>query len=422
MRRDVRVTVIGAGQAAARCISTMRHAGFDGGITLIGEETHLPYERPPLSKEALFGETGFKAPYVLDDSFYGDHEVDIELGKRVEAIDPGSGAVDLGNGLRIKSDRILIATGSRARTVSIPGVAPERILSLRNIEDAKRLKPLLDGRNRVVLIGGGFIGLEIAAGAIRRGCAVTVIEARPRLIERAVSPHVSTHLQRLHADNGVKFRFGVTIVSGRQGATETELMLSDGTSVVADVIVAGVGALPNSELADAAGIRCTNGISVDKNCRSSSGIVWAAGDVATRVHPWFGKDMRLESWESAENQARIAGLSIVASFVGTDAAEGEEEPPPWFWSDQYGLNLQILGCVCDSESSVRRMSDDGEKGTIFHFRGRDLIGAELISTGRERPLVKKLLQTGWPLPAEKLGDTGLSLKELLAASTAAVAA
>ncbi|ALL68475.1 Ferredoxin reductase [Paraburkholderia caribensis MBA4] len=419
MRRDVRITVIGAGQAAARSISTMRNAGFDGGITLIGEEPHLPYERPPLSKEALFSGADFQAPYVLEESFYVDNKVDLELGKRVEAIDAATGDVALESGEQIKSDRILIATGSRARTASIPGVEPERILSLRNIEDAKRLKPLLSAGTRVVLIGGGFIGLEIAAGAIRQGCEVTVVEARPRLIERAVSPQVSAYLQRLHTAQGVSFKLDSTIVAARQGAAETELLLNDGTSIVADVIIAGIGAVANSELAAAAGIGCSNGIIVNKDCRTSSEIVWAAGDVATRVHPWFKKHMRLESWESAENQAQIAGNSIVASLAGNGASVGQEEPPPWFWSDQYDLNLQILGCVCDSDTSVRRMSDDGEKGMIFHFRGNDLTGAELIGAGKERPLVKKLLQSGWNLPAEKLGDESMSLKELLAAAKAA---
>jgi 3-phenylpropionate/trans-cinnamate dioxygenase ferredoxin reductase subunit len=420
MRRDLRVTVVGAGQAAARSISTMRNAGFEGGITLIGDETHLPYERPPLSKEALFSDSKFQAPCVLDESFYSENNVDLELGTRVKAIDAAIGDVVLENGLQYKSDRILLTTGSRARVATIPGVDPERILTLRNIEDARRLKPLLIKGNRVVLIGGGFIGLEIAAGAASQGCYVTVVESRPRLIERAVSQYVSDQLLRLHADNGVKFKFGLTVIAARQGIAETELVLNDGTSLVADVIVAGIGAIPNIELADAAGIACSNGIDVGADCRTSSDIVWAAGDVAGRVHPWYQRHMRLESWENAEHQAQIAGSSIFASLSGDPVHGKSAEPPPWFWSDQYGLNLQILGCVCDSDNFVKRLSGDGETGMIFHFRANQLIGAELLSAGKERPLVKRLLQAGWNLPVEKLGDASLSLKELMAASNAAV--
>lgn len=421
MRRDRRLTVIGAGQAAARSISAMRDAGFDGGITLIGEELHLPYERPPLSKEALFGDAEPSAPILFDERFYLENDVDLELGRRVRAIDATTGEVWIGSGWRIRSDRILIATGSRARLASILGVEPDRILTLRNVDDAMRLRPLLAGRRRVVLVGGGFIGLEIAAGAVRRGCTVTVIEARSRLIERAVSSRISAELQRLHSSHGVNVKLGCVITAARQGSMETELSLSDGSTVVADVIIAGVGALPNAELAMEAGIACSDGIDVDAHCRTSSPIVWAAGDVASRFHPWWRARIRLESWESAEHQAALAARSIAASWDGHDMPEVGMEPPPWFWSDQYDMNLQILGCVTDSDRMVARPGREGSSSVLFHFRGTQLRGAELINAGKERPLIRKLLQAGWSLQPERLGDTGISLKELLAASPAASA-
>jgi 3-phenylpropionate/trans-cinnamate dioxygenase ferredoxin reductase subunit len=421
MRRVPRVTVIGAGQAAARSISAMRNAGFDGGITLVGEEPHLPYERPPLSKEALFGDAEAAPAILFDERFYLENKVDLELGRRVESFDATTGEVRLGDGARLESDRILIATGSRARQAFLPGVEPERILSLRSYDDVKRLRPLLAAGPRLVLIGGGFIGLEIAAGAVRQGCTVTVIEARPRLIERAISSQVSAQLQRLHTRHGVTIKLDCMIVRARQGSAQTELSLSDGSTVIADVIVAGVGALPNAELAVEAGIACSNGIDVDAHCKTQAERVWAAGDVASRVHPWWQARIRLESWESAEHQAALAGRSIAAACKGDQAPEVGLEPPPWFWSDQYGMNLQILGCVTDSDRTICRPGADGSSNVLFHFRGKQLRGAELVCAGKERPLIRKLLQAGWNFPAERLGDMGASLKELLAASTAATA-
>ncbi|HEY4296988.1 MAG TPA: FAD-dependent oxidoreductase [Paraburkholderia sp.] len=417
MSRDRCVAVIGAGQTAARSVSAMRDAGFDGTIVLIGDETELPYERPPLSKDALFAEAEPAPATIFDERFYQDHGVELRLGARALSIDAASGDVTLQDGERIKADRILIASGARARAARIDGIDPQRILSLRTLADAKRLRAGLSKPCRVALIGGGFIGLEIAAGAARLGCAVTVIEARPRLIERAVSTHVSAWLDALHRSHGVTVKTACTIAAARQGDTEIELTLSDGTKCVADLIVAGVGAVPNAELAQAAGIACNNGIEVNAQCHTSAGIVWAAGDVAARVHGWWGTRVRLESWENAELQAACAGRAIAASWSDEAPAIDVVDAPPWFWTDQYDVNVQILGCVSGSDRIVTR---EGTAGTLlFHFQRERLRGAELLGAARERPLIRKLLQLGWPLAADRLADTSMSLKECVAAAQAA---
>lgn len=431
MQGNRHVAVIGAGQTAARSIAALREAGFDGALTLIGEEAELPYERPPLSKQALFGEAEPAASTLFDEPFYRANKVDLLLGRSVSAINAATGEVRLAGGERLRADRILLATGARARSVAIAGVDANRVLMLRNLADARRLRERLSPPCRLALIGGGFIGLEIAAGAARRGCVVTVIEARPRLIERAVSPTVSALLRELHVAHGVSIRTDCRVTSARQGQSETELLLDDGSRCVADLIVVGIGAIPNAELAREAGVACGDGVEVDAGCRSSSPLVWAAGDVAARVHPFWQARVRFESWENAETQAALAARSIAASWTGGtngtsgtnathghDTAQAEAEPPPWFWTDQYDLNLQILGCVTDSNRVVTRRDGDGKASVIFHFRDERLRGAEMISAGKERPLVKKLLQAGWTLPPEQLADVGTPLKALLSATRA----
>jgi 3-phenylpropionate/trans-cinnamate dioxygenase ferredoxin reductase component len=418
MRRDRHVAVIGGGQAAARSIAAMRDAGFDGAITLIGDENELPYERPPLSKEALFGAPALAPATIFNEAFYIERDVDLSLGRRVAAIDATMGAISFEKGHGLKADRILLATGARPRDLAFPGIETGRMFLLRNFVDATRLRPLLERPCRLVLVGGGFIGLEIAAGAAKRGCSVTVIEALPRLMLRAVSARVSEFVQNLHRAQGVTIKTNCTITGARQGNFETDLLLSDNTRCVADLIVAGIGAIPNVELARNAGIACGNGIDVAGDCRTGSGIVWAAGDVASRVHPFCGTRMRLESWENAEIHGARAGCSIAASWSDDTAPNHDADPPPWFWTDQYDMNLQILGDTSNTDHFVVRGEKSGSGEIIFHFCSGRLRGAEFISAGRERPIVKRLMQSGCSLPPERLSDMSLSLKELWNAAQA----
>jgi 3-phenylpropionate/trans-cinnamate dioxygenase ferredoxin reductase subunit len=416
MRSKPHVAVVGAGQAAARTIASLRDAGYAGAITLFGDEPELPYERPPLSKEALFGAADARAATIFDEAFYCSKDVDLVLNESVRQLDAANGTIRFGDGRLLKADRVILATGARCRVAALAGVDTERIITLRSLADAQRLKPLLIAGRRVVLLGGGFIGLELAAGAARRGCKVTVIEARSRVMERVASAAVSALSESLHARNGVVIKTSCTVASARQGGAETELTLSDGTTCVADVIIAGIGALPNDELARSAGISCSNGVEVDQQCQTSSQIVWAVGDVAARVHPSWGSRVRIESWENAEVQALRAGRHVAASWSEKACSpDAQADQPAWFWTDQYELNLQFLGCVTDSDQTVVRADRQGNDSVIFHFRDRVLRGVELICAGKERPLAKRLLHEGWPMEPEKLGDGGRTLKELLAA-------
>ena len=407
-----RVAIIGAGQAAARAIAALRDAGYDGGITLYGDEPELPYERPPLSKEALLATAAISPATIFDEAFYRDNGVELALGTRITHMDPSTGRVYAGTDGGMRADRILLATGAHARPLALAGVDAGNVLTLRTLADARRLREQLASPRRLILLGGGFIGLEIAASAARLGCAVTVIEAQSRLMARAVSPETSIIVSALHESQGVAIKTSSTVARARQGYAETELVLDDGSICVGDLIVAGVGASPNVALARDAGLACDRGIEVDRDCRTRSDIVWAAGDVACRPHGFLGGPARLESWDNAEFQGERAGRAIAASFGGP-ATTGVSDPPPWFWTDQYDLNLQIVGCVTDSDRTIARVGAHGGKAVIFHFRKSRLRGAELLSAARDRPLVRRLVQQGWHGVPDRLGDTGLSLKELL---------
>ncbi|WP_326540632.1 NAD(P)/FAD-dependent oxidoreductase [Pseudorhodoferax sp.] len=423
MAAGQRVAIVGAGQAAARTVAALRQAGYEGGIALIGNEDALPYERPPLSKEALFG-AGDPAPATFfDRAFYAAQGVDLLLGETASAIDATSGAVQLASGTRLQADRVVLATGARARPLALPGVAADRVLSLRSFADACQLRTRLAPGLRLVLVGGGFIGLEIAAGAARMGCQVTVVEARPRLLERAVSPQLSEIVHARHAAGGVAVRLGCAITGARAGHGETELLLSDGGRCVADLVVAGIGALPNDALAVAAGLDCGNGVVVDAHCRTRAPRIWAVGDVAARHHPSWGQRVRIESWDNAELQGGIAGRAIAASWHDAGALPPlEAEAPAWFWTDQYELNLQILGDATGADQTVVRADPRNGSTVLLHWRGGVLRGAELVGAAREKPFARKLVQAGWPLAPELLGDMGMTLKELWSAAQRSAAA
>jgi 3-phenylpropionate/trans-cinnamate dioxygenase ferredoxin reductase subunit len=421
MATEHRVVIVGGGQAGARSAAALRKAGFEGAISLVGEEAVLPYERPPLSKEVLLGSTDPATLRIYDDTFYRDQRVDLLLGSTVAGFDVAARTVQLAGARTLAYDKLVLATGARARTIEIAGIDHDRILTLRSIADAKRLRQCLQAGQRVVLIGGGFIGLEVAASAARNGCRVTVIEARPQLIERAIGPVVASRLAALHRQHGVILKTTCAIERGQQSASGLLLLLSDGSRVEADVIIAGIGAIPNMELAMHAGLSCSTGIHVDASCRTSAPHVFAAGDVACQFNPLYGERLRLESWENAEHQAAIAAAAILGSWhddAGVDAIAAPDRSRlpswvPWFWTDQFDLNLQIVGLVAGSDRVAVRGNPDSAAFLIFHFRQDRLTGAELFNCGRERRVVRQLVASGSRFDEKALADPAIPLKTLL---------
>jgi len=403
------VIVIGGGQAAARAAKAMRVAGYVGPITILSEEAHLPYERPALSKAMLL-QPGAEAPQVLAEPDYATSAITLRTRCRAEAIDRTRHEVALCGGERLPYDRLLIATGSRNRPLTIDGMAAEQIFSLRTLDDGRRLARALKDRPALTVVGGGFIGLEVAASAAKLGCRVAVIEAADRLLPRLGSPEASAFVLDHHSRCGIDVRLGVRVVSGEGG----RVRLSDGGDTAAEVVVAGVGVAPDTALADAAGLDCQDGILVDAFCRTSDPDIFAAGDVTRHYNPLLGRSLRLESWQNANAQADAAGRTI-AGFP-TPSAE-----IPWLWSDQGDLNLQAAGAPSSVERTVLRGDPSGGDGlTIFQLDGDRLVGGVTLNRGKEMPMIRRLLaQPELQLDPDHLADSAMPLRRLLPTREAA---
>jgi 3-phenylpropionate/trans-cinnamate dioxygenase ferredoxin reductase subunit len=398
--------VIGAGQAGARAVEAMRAAGFAGRILLLGEEPHLPYERPPLSKQLLLGAAGPEAGRVHPLELYAERGIELRLGARVGAIDPAAGRLLLEDGGTIAWDNLLLTTGARPRRLSLPGASLPGIHTLRTIEDGLAIAAGLRAGGRLVVIGGGYIGLEVAAAARHAGCAVMLLEQQQALLGRAMPPEIAAAFAALHRAHGVDLRLGGG-VAGFAGRERVEAVIAaDGERIPADLVVVGIGIQPNVELAAAAGLAVEDGILVDALGRSSAPGVWAAGDVARAEHPLLGRRVRLESWQNAQNQA----IAVAHAICGATPPAPEI---PWFWSDQYELNFQMLGLPQAWDAIVWRRPGEG-RATAFLMAGDRLAGAAAFSSPRDIAVGRQLMLRGIPVDAARLADPAVPLKALLA--------
>ena len=322
---DRTVAIVGAGHAGGRTAEALRREGWTGPVVLIGEETSPPYERPPLSKALLRGEASAESTALRRREDYAELRIDLRLGRRVTQLDRSTRRLSLSDGEEVPYDQLILATGGRARRLPIPGADLAGILTLRDLDDAVAIAAELGPERSIVVVGGGFIGLEVAASARQLGSRVTVLEAAPRLVTRGVPAQIASRLEGLHREHGVDVRTGVAIVAFE----------GDGRVDRVTVVIGG-GIAPNLELAEAAGLPVDNGIVVDDRLRTSDPLIFAVGDVASFPHPLFGRRIRLESWKNAEEQPCIAAVNIRGGNEPITAA-------PWFWSDQYDHTLQIAG-------------------------------------------------------------------------------
>ena len=402
-----RLVIVGAGECGARAALRLRDLGFDGAIDLIGDEFDDPYERPGLSKSALTDDE--HPPTIANASKLAELGIGFTAGIGARQIDPDSRTVLLVDGREVAYDRLLLATGARARIPAVEGV--EAVLTLRSLADARALRRRLVPGGRLLVIGGGFIGLEVAASASRMGCTVTVVEYAYQLMSRIVPAAVAADVTRFHLAVGVDVRCGVGVrsVTTLGGAYVVEL--TDATVVECDSVVAGVGAIPNTRLAAQAGLEIDNGIRVDDRLRTSDSAIFAAGDCCSFPHPLYdGERMRLEAWRNALDQAEV----VAANMLGTDQAYAAV---PTFWSDQYDMTIQIAGLYATaSEEVVRRRSD----GVTIRFgldgEGR-LRSASGVAAGnllaRDIRIAEHLIsQRARPDPAA-LADTAVALRSLL---------
>jgi 3-phenylpropionate/trans-cinnamate dioxygenase ferredoxin reductase component len=407
--RDAMV-IVGAGEAGARAAFALREAGWAGPVTLVGDEPHAPYERPPLSKAVITSESLPSAPFILREGQLEEHDVVLERGAKVTAIDRAAHRVTLADGRCLPYARLLLATGSTACRLQLPGA--QHVLYLRNFDEALALRLRLKPGGRIVVIGGGFIGLELAASARARGVDVTLLELAPRLLTRGVSSQMAERIAAKHRDAGVDMRVGVGIAAIESDGEGNSVLLSDGARIRCDGVVAGIGAAPETRLAETAHLTIENGIRVDAQLRTDDPDVYAAGDCCSFPHPLYGdRRIRLEAWRNAQDQANVAARNLAGGQEVYGAV-------PWFWSDQYDQTLHIAGLVDEGRTTIER--DLGEATLAFHLAddGR-LVAASgfgpLSKVARDIRLGEMLIAQQARPAASALAAPNVKLKSLLAA-------
>jgi len=337
MSAESTYVIVGASLTGAKAAETLREEGFDGNIVLLGEEHERPYERPPLSKGYLLGKDDRSSIFVHEEGWYAENGVDLRLGVRVTALDPGAKQVSLADGGTVAYDRLLLATGASPRRLRAPGGDLDGVLYLRRVGDSERLRAALRGGGQVVTVGGGWIGLEVTAAAREAGCEVTVVEPEPVALYRQLGPELGGVFTDLHKEHGVVFRTRESVTELRgSGGKVTGAVTSSGAVLPADHVVVGIGAIPATGLAADAGLDIGNGVIVDAGLHSSAPDVFAAGDVANAYHPLYGKHVRVEHWANALNGGPAAARSMLGQGVSYDAV-------PYFYSDQYDLGMEAAG-------------------------------------------------------------------------------
>lgn len=405
------IVIVGAGQAGAWAARTLRDEGFDGRLVLIGDEVHTPYERPPLSKAILAGEEAPQAARLLDEETLDALSIEWLAGVRVVRVDRANQHIILAGDAVIRYDKLILTTGGRARTLSVPGATLPGVHTLRTIDDALRLEPLLRRDARIAVVGGGWIGLEVAAMARQRGAIVTVVETSSRLCERSVPETMSESLLSLHVEHGAEVKLS-TEVTGFSPAEAggLSLTLRDGSTVLCDAAVVGVGLIPNDELASEAGLECAGGVLVDGQCRTSDPNIFAAGDVAVTYNSWAGRSMRLESWQNAQEQ----GIAAARSALGHDV---HYDPLPWFWSEQHGVNYQIYGVPLPSHQVVVRGDPAIGSYVLLFLEGERVVAALGANAGRELRFARRLIEKRSAVDPRDLANPDVSLAKLGASST-----
>ena len=393
--------IVGAGLAGSAAVQELRAQGFDGTITLIGAEQHPPYERPPLSKEYLRGEQ--TEPVLMRPlEWYAENEIDLRLGTRVTALDASGPVVELEGGERLEATAVLLATGGSPRR--LPDAPEEGVLYLRTLEDADRIRKSLEG-GRIVIVGAGFIGAEVAASARAKGVEVTVLEMAPVPLQRALGDDVGRIYGQIHRDEGVDLRTGEGVERIDASNGGVVVRTTKGDAIEAEAVIVGVGIGPNAELAEAAGLAVSNGVDVDASCRTSAPAVFACGDMANHDHPLFGR-IRVEHFDNALKMgAHVAGSML----GGTDPFDD----PHWFWSDQYDVNLQYAGFAMTWDDVVTRGSLEERDGVAFYLKDGALLAALGLNRGKDvRRSMKLISARARPDPAA-LSDPDIDLRTLL---------
>ncbi|MBC8025143.1 MAG: FAD-dependent oxidoreductase [Steroidobacteraceae bacterium] len=425
---SLRVVIVGAGQAAAQAVETLRKRGHSGPITLIGDESLLPYQRPPLSKKYLAGAMERDRLLFRHAPHYLEHAIDLRLGFPVVKIDRGRQRVEIADGSAVDYDAMLLATGSHPRRIDLPGAQLVGVHTLRNVADVDRLRGELAPGRRGVIIGGGYIGLEVAATCRELGLNVTVLEGADRVMARVVSREVSEFYEAEHARRGVKIVCGARVASfkGEKGdrsifpegkkdqALGSEhvaaVQLADGAEIPADFVLVAIGVAPTESLAREAGLVCDDGVVVDEHCRTSDPLIWAAGDCARHPNIHYGLRVRLESVDHAFEHGTSAALNMLGIVTAHDKV-------PWFWSDQFDLKMIIVGLSGGHDDIVVRGDPASRQFSVCYLRGGELIAIETVNQTKDQMAARKLVPARVRPDRALLADPAIALKDCVAAAT-----
>jgi len=401
------MVIVGAGECGTRAAFALREAGYSGTVTLIGSEIHLPYERPPLSKTVMM-DRALGAKLIADEARLAAASIDHVRGATVASIDPQDRELVLAGGRVVPFDKLLLATGGQPRRLA--GEAP--VAYLRTLDDAVAIRDRLEPGKHLVVVGAGFIGLELAASARALGATVTILEAQPRILTRGVPEELAAMLHQRHVSGGVELRTGVGVASIEGDAQSVTITLSTGESIKADIVVAGIGAAPNTDLAAMTGLAVDNGVLVDEQLQTSAPDIFAAGDCCNAMNTVYGRRVRLESWRSAQEQGTLAARNMLGAGDSWNAV-------PWFWSDQYDLTLQVAGLADGATQAVRREGADGSL-ILFHLApdGR-LLAASGLGVGnavaKDVRVAELLIGKRAVVDVTALASPAVKLKSLLAA-------
>jgi 3-phenylpropionate/trans-cinnamate dioxygenase ferredoxin reductase component len=407
------LVVIGASYAGIQGALSARDAGYAEPITVVADEAWLPYQRPPLSKDFLTELATEESLVLRDKAFFDNKGIDLILGVRATDIDRQARKILLGGHSALSFDKLLIGTGSHARKLNVPGADLGGVRYLRTMQDAIELKASLSDASEIVVVGGGFIGLEVAASAGKLGKKVTVLESAPRLLERAVSPAISEFLLDMHLQHGADVMLGETVVSiNGQNGRVTSVSCGNSARIRADLVLVGVGGLPNDQIAKDAGLDCSNGITVDDHGRSSDPDIFAAGDCATHYNAFARDWLRLESVQNAQDQAKAAGLAIAGSI-------GPYDSVPRFWSDQYDAKLQIVGISRHFDDQAIRGSLQDGKFSVFYYRQGRLIAVDSVNRSGDQMAARRMIAGGISPSPDQIRDASFDFKSLLKSANGA---
>jgi 3-phenylpropionate/trans-cinnamate dioxygenase ferredoxin reductase subunit len=401
--------IAGAGLAGAKAAETLRSEGFDGPVVLIGDEEERPYERPPLSKDYLVGKAERETIYVHPENWYADNQVELRLGSPVTAIDRAARRVALADGGSVGYAKLLLATGSSPRLLTVPGADADGVLYLRRAADSDQIKTVLASASRIAVIGAGWIGLEATAAARTAGVEVTICEAAGLPLLRVLGPEAAQVFADLHREHGVDLRFGVQVEEiTTAGGRVSGVRLADGGHIEADAVIVGVGIVPNAQLAETAGLEVSNGIVVDAALRSSDPDIFAAGDVASAYHPVLGRHIRVEHWANALNQPQAAARAMLGQDVSYDRV-------PYFYTDQYDLGMEYAGYVEPGgyDQVVFRGHKDRREFVAFWLSGGRVLAGMNVNVWDVNDAVQDLVRGGQAVDPAKLADPGVPLDQVV---------